>query len=103
MRDLGHARDLSGLGENPGLSTAAYTLGGIVVIPWIWTNVTTILRAQRSQITQGQEPFSGWLAAVIYIVTLGLGVPVFLQYQMNKVWTNQPVAPPPGRASSDPL
>src|SRR4029079_11963688 len=65
MRDLGRARGVSGLGDNPGLSTADYTLGGLVLVPWIWTNVTTTRRAQKAQIAQGQEPFSGWLAAVV--------------------------------------
>jgi hypothetical protein len=97
MRDLGRARSVSGLGDNPGLSTAAYALGGIVVIPVIWTIVTTTSRAHKAQIAQGQEPFSGWLAAVVYILTLGIGLTVFLQYQMNDVWRNEPVAPPPGQ------
>jgi hypothetical protein len=100
MRDLGRARGVSGLGDNPGLSTAAYTLGGFVLIPWVWTIVTTTRRAQKAQITQGREPFSGWLAAVVYILTLGIGMPVFLQYQMNESWKNEPVAPPPGQASA---
>jgi hypothetical protein len=97
MRDLGRARGVSGLGDNPGLSTAAYTLGGLVLVPWIWTNVTTTRRAQKAQIAQGQEPFSGWLAAVVYIVTFGIGIPVFLQYQMNNIWRNEVVAPLPGQ------
>src|SRR5262249_36060858 len=45
MRDLGHARGVSGLGENPGLSTVAYALGGfLLAIPTIWTVVTTTQR-----------------------------------------------------------
>jgi hypothetical protein len=99
LRDLGRARDVSGLGDNPGLSAAAYGLGWIAIyIPWIWTIVTTTRRAQKGQIAQGQEPFSGWLAAVVYVLTLTLGMPVFLQYQMNEIWKNEPVAPPPGRS-----
>jgi hypothetical protein len=96
LRDLGRAKGVSGLGDNPGLSTAAYALGGFVIVPVIWTIVTTTLRAQKGQIAQRQEAFSGWLAAVVYILTFGLGLYVYLQYQMNDIWKDEPVAPPPG-------
>jgi uncharacterized protein DUF4234 len=46
MRDLGRARGVSGLGENPGLSTLAYALGWwALLIPLIWTIVTTTQRS----------------------------------------------------------
>jgi hypothetical protein len=97
LRDLGRAKRVSGLGDNPGLSTAAYILGGFLFyIPTIWTIVTTTRRIQAGhRVTQQADVLSGWLAAVVWIFTLGIGGPVFTQYQLNRMWNGQPVAPPP--------
>jgi Short C-terminal domain/Domain of unknown function (DUF4234) len=98
MRDLGRARGVSGLGDSPGLSCAAWILGGFFLIPLIWTIVTTTMRVARAQRVTDQPVLNGWLAAVVWIFTLGLGGPVFTQYQLNKVWSGEPVAPPPSGA-----
>jgi hypothetical protein len=96
LRDLGRAKRVSGLGDNPGLSTAAYVLGGFLFyIPTVWTIVTTTRRVQAAhRATEQHDVLSGWLAAVVWIFTLGLGGPVFTQYELNKMWREQPVAPP---------
>lgn len=96
LRDLGRAKRVAGLGDNPGLSTAAYILGGFLFyIPTIWTIVTTTRRIQTGhRATQQAEVLSGWLAAVVWIFTLGIGGPVFTQYQLNRMWSGQPAAPP---------
>jgi hypothetical protein len=96
LRDLGRAKRVAGLGDNPGLSTAAYILGGFLFyVPTIWTIVTTTRRIQAAhRVTQQADVCSGWLAAVVWIFTLGIGGPVFTQYQMNRMWSDQPVAPP---------
>lgn len=100
LRDLGRAKGVAGLGDNPTLSTIAYVLGGFALaIPTIWTLVTTTRRAQHGQRAQGHQPFSGWLAALVYIGTLGIGTAVFLQYAMNRIWEEATVAPPPGVAA----
>jgi len=77
MRDLGRARGVSGLGDNPGLSTVAYALGGFALyIPHVWTVVTTIKRVQRAQtVASVPDPLNGWIAALVWIFTLGLGGP----------------------------
>ena len=97
LRDLGRAKRVSGLGDNPGLSTAAYILGGFLFyVPTIWTIVTTTRRIQAGhRVTQQADVLSGWLAAVVWIFTLGIGGPVFTQYQLNRMWSGQPAAPPP--------
>jgi hypothetical protein len=96
LRDLGRAKRVSGLGDNPGLSTAAYFFGGFLFyIPTIWTIVTTTRRIQAAhRTTEQSDVLSGWLAAVIWIFTLGIGGLVFTQYELNKMWRGQPVAPP---------
>jgi Domain of unknown function (DUF4234)/Short C-terminal domain len=96
LRDLGRAKRVSGLGDNPGLSTAAYVLGGFLFyIPTIWTVVTTMRRIQAGHRATGQrDVLNGWIAALVWILTLGLGGLVFSQYEMNKMWREQPIAPP---------
>lgn len=94
--DLGKAKRVSGLGDNPWLSTAAYIAGGFLFyIPTIWTIVTTTRRIQAAHRVTGQkEVLNGWLAALVWIFTLGIGGPVFTQYQMNRMWSDQSVAQP---------
>jgi Domain of unknown function (DUF4234)/Short C-terminal domain len=102
MRDLGRARGVSGLGDNPGLSTAAYVLGGFTLyIATVWTVVTTTQRVQRSErVAEVRDPLNGWIAALVWIFTLGIGGPILLQHHLNKVWENEPEVPPalPGGA-----
>lgn len=95
LRDLGRAKRVSGLGDNPWLSTAAYIVGGFLFyIPTIWTIVTTTRRIQAAhRVTRQAEILNGWLAALVWIFTLGIGGPVFTQYQMNRMWRSEPVAP----------
>lgn len=97
LRDLGRAKGVAGLGDSPGLSTAAFALGGwAFYIPLIWTIVTTTRRVQAAHRATNQlDVLSGWLAAVIWIFTLGLGGLVFTQYELNKMWRGQRAVPPP--------
>jgi hypothetical protein len=96
LRDLGRAKRVSGLGDNPWLSTAAFIVGGFLYVPLIWTIVTTTRRIQSAhRVTNQRDVLNGWLAAVVWIFTLGIGGPVFTQYELNKMWQGQAIAPPP--------
>jgi hypothetical protein len=87
MRDLGRARNTRGLGDSPGLSTLAATLGGYVIVPAIWTLVTTCQRIQRAQRLIGRDDvLNGWIVAALGIFTLGIGISVYMQSELNKVW-----------------
>lgn len=87
MRDLGRAREVRDLGDSPGLSVLAITLGGILVIPPLWTLVTTCRRIQRADREMGRDDgLNGWIALLIYVVTLGILIHVYMQYQLNKAW-----------------
>jgi hypothetical protein len=98
LRDLGRVRRVSGLGDNPGLSTAAFVLGGmfLLYIPTIWTIVTTTRRIQAAhRATSQANVLNGWIAALLWIFTLGLGGLVFTQYELNKMWEGQQAVAPP--------
>lgn len=100
LRDLGRVKRVSGLGENPGLSTAAFVLGSffgffVLYIPTIWTIVTTTRRIQAAhRATNQNEVLNGWIAALLWIFTLGLGGLVFTQYELNKMWEKQEAVSP---------
>src|SRR5688500_14582694 len=56
MADYGRARDTKELGDDPTTSTLALFPGGLVVVPAIWTAVTTLQRSQAAQRLTGQTP-----------------------------------------------
>jgi hypothetical protein len=118
MRDFGRARGTD-LGQNPGNSVLAITLGALIIVPAIVTLWTTSDRIQRTQETAGVErPASG---PIIFILLLLIG-PVgiwYAQNELNKAWTAQagagsaaslpaseagaqPAPPPPPPAESRP-
>ncbi|HEX5375615.1 MAG TPA: DUF4234 domain-containing protein [Solirubrobacterales bacterium] len=109
LRDLGRVKQVAGLGENPVNSGVAFFLGGffgilVLYIPMIWTVVTTTRRIQTAhRVTHQSNALNGWVAALLWIFTLGLGGIVFTQYELNKMWDRQPEAPPirPGAGLTD--
>ena len=85
MADYGRARETEELGDDPTMSTLALFPGGLVVVPAIWTAVTTLQRSQAAQRLTGQTPLNGWLALVLALVFS----PAFLGYMqsgLNSAW-----------------
>ena len=68
MADYGRAKGTAELGDSPGKSTLALFPGALVIVPAIWTTVTTFQRVQAAQRLSGQQPLNGWLALVLYVV-----------------------------------
>jgi hypothetical protein len=109
MADLGRAKGTDELGDSPGKSLLAVTLGALIIVPAIISIVHTAQRIQRAQRITGVEPqLNGWLALVLAIVFS----PAFYAYQqveLNKAWRalsgGQPDAlnqPPPPPATVEP-
>ena len=86
MRDLGQARNTDELGDSPGTSLLAVTLGALILVPAIVSAVHTAQRIQKAQHLVGiQQLLSGWLSLVLYVLI----TPAFWAYQqaeLNKVW-----------------
>ena len=85
MRDLGRARGTD-LGQNPGNSVLAVTLGALIIVPAIVSMWRTSDRIQRSQEVAGIE--RGANGPIIFILLLLIG-PVGLWYaqsELNKAW-----------------
>ena len=88
MVDYGRALGTSELGDSPGKSTLALFPGGLVIVPAIWTTVTTFQRVQASQRLSGQMPINGWLGVVLYIVISPVMF-AYMQSGLNSVWKTQ--------------
>jgi len=94
LRDLGRARDVSGLGDNPTLSCLAALFGALTLyIATVWTYVAGTKRVQRAQLLVGRpDKLNGWVMLLLAIFTLGAGCYVYFQSELNKVWlTMEPV------------
>jgi hypothetical protein len=76
------------------MSTLALFPGGLVVVPAIWTAVTTFQRVQAGQRLTGQVPLMGWVAVVLAV----LFSPAFFAYMqsgLNSAWHTADGAPAP--------
>ena len=59
-----------------------------MIVPAIWTTVTTFQRVQAAQRLSGQQPLNGWLALVLYVV-ISPAFYAYVQSGLNGVWRAQ--------------
>jgi len=103
MADYGRTLGTDELGDSPAKSTLALFPGALIIVPAIWTTVTTFKRVQASQRLSGQSPqINGWLGLVIYVVISPV-LYAYMQSGLNGVWrslqaeqTTQPAEIPAG-------
>jgi hypothetical protein len=102
MADLGRAHGKTDeLGDSPGTSLLATTLGALIIVPALISTYNTAKRIQAAQRLYGIQPLNGWLALVMYLLI----APVFWAYQqseLNKVWQagGEPPRVEPGEATA---
>jgi uncharacterized protein DUF4234 len=100
MRDFGRARNTD-LGQNPGNSVLAITLGALIIVPALVSMWRTSDRIQRTQETAGVE--RGANGPIIFILLLLIG-PVgiwYAQSELNKAWERQASGGPAGLPATD--
>jgi hypothetical protein len=85
MADYGRARGTNELGDSPTKSTLALFPGGLVVVPAIWTTVTTFQRIQAAQRLNEQTPINGWLGFVLFLV-FSPALYGYMQSGLNSAW-----------------
>jgi hypothetical protein len=102
MRDLGRARGVPGLGDSPGTSLLAVTLGALVIVPPFVSLYKGCQRVQTAQELSGVEErnrLNGWIAIVLVVVGFAfVFVPLvvaYIQSELNKVWRNPDVTSDP--------
>ena len=88
LADLGRAKGTSELGDSPAKSVLALFPGAFVVVPAIWTIVTTFRRVQAAQRLTGQTPINGWLGLVLFVV-ITPAYYAYMQSGLNGVWEAQ--------------
>jgi hypothetical protein len=118
LASYGRAKGLD-LGSNPVQSAIAFSLGYflawavyalsngrvfpiVLLIPTIWTIVTTTKRIQKAQMAAGlQDPLSGWVASAVWIFSLMYAGAPYTQWHLNKVWEREPKLVPKETTLSD--
>jgi hypothetical protein len=88
LADYGRAKGTGELGDSPAKSTLALFPGVIVIVPAIWTTVTTFKRVQAAQRLSAQEPLNGWIGLILYLV-LSPAMYAYMQSGLNGVWKAQ--------------
>jgi Domain of unknown function (DUF4234) len=88
MRDLGRARNTD-LGQNPGNSVLAITLGALIIVPAIVTLWRTPARIESAQEAVGIERrVSGPIVFILLLLIGPVGI-WYAQSELNKVWEAQ--------------
>jgi Domain of unknown function (DUF4234) len=85
MKDFGKAKGSTELGDSPGKSVLAITLGALIIVPAIWSTVTTFKRVQAAQKLAGLEPLNGWIGLILYLV-LSPAFYAYMQSGLNNLW-----------------
>jgi uncharacterized protein DUF4234 len=91
MADYGSALGTNELGDSAGKSTLALFPGGLIIVPAIWTTVTTFQRIQAAQRLAGQMPINGWIGLLLYLV-FSPAFYAYMQSGLNSVWKAQAAA-----------
>lgn len=92
LADYGRANGTNELGDNPTRSTLALFPGALIIVPALWTTVTTFKRVQAAQKLAGQTPINGWLGLVLYLV-ISPAMYAYMQSGLNSVWRAQASQP----------
>jgi hypothetical protein len=88
MADYGRAQGTDELGDSPGKSTLALFPGALIVVPALWTTVTTFQRIQAVERMKGKTPINGWLGLVLYLVFSPAYI-AYMQSGLNSVWEGE--------------
>jgi Domain of unknown function (DUF4234) len=91
MSDYGRAKGTTELGTSPGRSLLAVSLGAFLIVPALWSTVTTFQRVQATQRMAGTTPINGWIGLVLFLVFTP-AMWSYMQSGLNSAWRT--VAPP---------
>lgn len=117
LKDLGRKRQVQGLGDSPGTSLLAVTLGALIIVPAIMSWIGTYKRIKLAQQVVGVHPadqMNGWIVVLGYALIAPLAW-AYQQDGINKVWNidsgrapagvpgyDQPMYQPPAMGAPQP-
>lgn len=86
MADYGKAKGTTELGESPGKSVLALTLGALIIVPAILTIINTFRRVQKAQNAAGLDSaINGWIGLVLLLV-ISPAFYAYMQSGLNAAW-----------------
>jgi Domain of unknown function (DUF4234) len=86
MADYGRRLGTAELGDSPAKSTLAITLGALIIVPAVWTTVTTFKRVQALQRLTGEtNPINGWIGLILAVV-ITPALYGYMQSGLNSSW-----------------
>jgi hypothetical protein len=89
MADFGRARGTTELGDSPGKSVLAVTLGALVIVPALLSLYNTCKRAETTARMAGDpSPMAAGLLFVLYIFISPVAL-YLIQDMLNKAWQAQ--------------
>lgn len=89
MAELGRARNTDELGDSPGTSLLAVTLGALILVPAFISIYHTCQRVEKAQQMAGRpEPTS---AGLLFVLCIFIGPVAYYMMQdgLNKVWEGE--------------
>ncbi|HEX7256184.1 MAG TPA: DUF4234 domain-containing protein [Gaiellaceae bacterium] len=95
LRDYGRAKGTQELGDSPGKSVLAVTLGALVIVPALVSIYRGFKRVQAAQRLVGLEPINGWIGLILFLVIVP-AMYAYMQSGLNAVWEKEaaPAAEP---------
>jgi membrane protease YdiL (CAAX protease family) len=102
MRDLGESTGRGEeLGDSPGTSVLAVTLGALVIVPALVSLYRGTQRVQAASRAVGRpDTLNGWIALILYLL-LFPAFAAYLQSDLNNTWLTQSGARQPAGAPSE--
>jgi hypothetical protein len=85
LRDLGRAKNTDELGDSPGTSLLAVTLGALIIVPALVSIYRGFKRVQAAQRLAGGEPINGWIGLILFFV-ITPAFYAYIQSGLNAVW-----------------
>ena len=88
MRDYGRAKGTDELGDSPGTSLLAVTLGALIIVPALVSTYRGFKRVQAAQRLAGADPLNGWIGLLLYIL-ISPAFFAYVQSGLNPVWERE--------------
>ena len=93
MKDYGRAKGTDELGDSPGKSLLAVTLGALIIVPALVSTYRGFKRVQAAQRLAGADPLNGWIGLLLYIL-ISPAFFAYVQSGLNPVWEREEARAP---------